>query len=59
MKIALVKEGFELSNAESDVNDKVRAAARRFEQLGAVVSEVSIPMHQAGSAIWVPIGVEG
>ena len=59
MKIALVKEGFELSNAERDVNDKVRAAARRFEQLGATVTEVSIPMHQAGGAIWVPIGVEG
>jgi amidase len=59
MKIALVKEGFELSNAERDVHDKVRAAARRFEQLGATVTEVSIPMHQAGGAIWVPIGVEG
>jgi len=59
MKIALVKEGFELGNAEKDVNDKVRAAAKRFEELGAEVTEVSIPMHQAGSAIWVPIGVEG
>ena len=59
MKIALVKEGFELDNAEGDVNDKVRAAAKRFEQLGAEVTEVSIPMHRLGGAIWVPIGVEG
>src|SRR4029453_5652380 len=50
MKIALVKEGFELVNAEADVNAKVRAAANRFEQLGAEVTEVSIPMHQMGSA---------
>jgi Asp-tRNA(Asn)/Glu-tRNA(Gln) amidotransferase A subunit family amidase len=37
MKIALVKEGFELGNAGSDVNEKVRAAAKRFEQLGAYI----------------------
>jgi amidase len=59
MKIALVKEGFELGNAEGDVNEKVRAAAKRFEELGAEVTEVTIPMHPLGAAIWVPIGVEG
>jgi amidase len=41
------------------VNEKVRAAAKRFQTLGAAVSEVSIPMHPLGTAIWVPIGVEG
>jgi len=59
MKIALVNEGFELVNAEADVNEKVRAAAKRFQTLGADVQEVSIPMHPVGAAIWVPIGVEG
>jgi amidase len=59
MKIALVKEGFELVNAEADVNQKVRAAANCFQRLGAEVHEVSIPMHPLGAAIWVPIGVEG
>jgi amidase len=41
------------------VNAKVRAAAQRLGRLGASVQEVSIPMHQLGSAIWTPIGVEG
>ncbi len=59
MKIAVLKEGFEQPNAEADVNDKVRAAAKQFEKLGATVSEVSVPLHLAAMAIWMPIGVEG
>ena len=59
MKVALVTEGFEQGNSEADVNAKVRDAAARLERMGAVVSEVSIPMHHLGSALWTPIGVEG
>ena len=44
---------------EEDVNAKVRAAAAQLEKLGALVSEVSIPMHLLGPALWIPIGVEG
>jgi amidase len=59
MKIALIKEGFMQENAESDVNTKVRAAAKTLRSLGAKVTEVSIPMHLLGPALWMPIGVEG
>lgn len=59
MKIAVVKEGFQQENAESDVNAKVKAAAKALSSLGAKVKEVSIPMHLMGPAIWMPIGVEG
>jgi len=59
MKIGVVKEGFLQANAEKDVNDKVKAAAKKFEALGATVSEVSIPWHLLAPAIWMPIGVEG
>ncbi len=59
MKIAVVKEGFQQENAESDVNAKVRAAAKALSGLGAKVKEVSIPMHLMGPALWMPIGVEG
>ena len=59
MRIGVVTEGFAQPNAEDDVNAKVRAAAARLETLGALVSEVSIPMHLLGSAIWTPIGIEG
>ena len=59
MKIAVVKEGFGHPNSESDVDAANRAAAQIFKKLGAEVSEVSIPMHLVGGALWTPIGVEG
>ena len=59
MKIGVVTEGFQQPNAEKEVNEKVRGAAKRLEKLGAKVGEVSIPMHMLGGALWMPIGVEG
>ena len=59
MRICVVSEGFQQANAEADVNASVRAAADRLAKLGAVVEEVSIPMHMLGGALWTPIGVEG
>lgn len=59
MKIGLVTEGFAQPNAEADVNAKVKAAAKKFEALGATVGEVSIPLHLAAGALWMPIGTEG
>src|SRR5712691_1785243 len=59
MRIAMVTEGFKQPNGEKAVNEKVYNAARRLQELGAKVDEVSIPMHTAGPAIWTPIGVEG
>lgn len=59
MKIAVVREGFGHQNSEADVDAKVRAAAQKLESLGAIVSEVSIPMHTDGVAIWTPIALEG
>lgn len=59
MKIAVVTEGFGHENSEADVDQKVRAAAEKLASLGAEVTEVSIPMHLKGQAIWTPIAVEG
>lgn len=59
MRIGVVTEGFQQPNAEAAVNDSVRAAAARLAGLGAVVEEISIPMHLLGAALWTPIGVEG
>ncbi len=59
MKIAVLTEGFGHENSEADVDQKVRAAAEKLASLGADVSEVSIPMHLKGQAIWTPIAVEG
>ena len=59
LKIGVVKEGFGFPNSERDVDAKVKSAALAFGKLGAVVSEVSVPMHLAGPAIWTPIALEG
>jgi amidase len=59
MRIGVLTEGFQLPNAEAEVNTKVREAAAHLASLGAEVTEVSIPLHLAGQAIWMPIGVEG
>ena len=59
MRIGVVTEGFQQPNAEADVSAKVREAAARLAVLGAEVTEISIPLHLAGVAIWMPIGVEG
>ncbi|MFN3260749.1 MAG: amidase [Pikeienuella sp.] len=59
LKIAVVKEGFDRPDSEPGVDAKVRAAAKRLEALGAEISEVSIPWHTLGAAIWAPIGLEG
>ena len=67
VKIGLVKEGFAQPGfedlgfpaSEEVVDDKVMAAARRLESLGAEVSEVSIPMHRIGPYIFRGIILEG
>jgi amidase len=59
MKIGVVREGFEQATAEGAVSEKVRDAAKRLADLGAQVTEVSIPMHLVGPALWTPIGAEG
>ena len=59
VRIGIVREGFGLAASEADVDAKVRAGAQRFAELGAEVTEISIPMHALGPAIWTPIALEG
>jgi amidase len=59
LRIGVVREGFGHANSEADVDAAVRHAAGLFAQFGAIVEEVSIPLHALGHAIWTPIAVEG
>lgn len=59
LRIGVIKEGYEQPGAESDVNDKVRAAAETLRGLGATVDDISVPWHLHGVAIWTPIALEG
>jgi amidase len=60
LKIGVVTEGFGWPNlSEDDVDETVRGAANGFEELGAAVTEVSIPLHLDGIHIWNAIAIEG
>ena len=59
LKIAVVEEGFGHANSDPQVDEKVRAAAKTYESLGAEVTQVSISLHQVSAAIWTPIYIEG
>lgn len=59
LRIGVVSEAFDWPTSERDVSDAVRSAVGSFRTLGAMVDEVSIPMHKHGSAIWTPIALEG
>ena len=67
LKIGVVTEGFGqpawedigLPASEAVVDDTVRAAARRFETLGATVEAVSVPMHREGPYLFRGVAIEG
>ncbi|KAK2609942.1 hypothetical protein N8I77_003411 [Diaporthe amygdali] len=52
VKIGLLKEGFNQEIVDPRVRDHVLAAARELESFGAVIEEVSVPLHLEGPSIW-------
>jgi amidase len=59
LRIGVVPEGFGTMGAEAQVDDRVREASQRLAKAGALVLDVSVPLHSAGAAIWTPIFLEG
>ena len=59
LTIGVVTEGFGWPQSMDASDLKVRTAIERFKAIGAVVEEVSIPLHRIGPAIWLPIAAEG
>jgi amidase len=59
MRIGVVTEGFGWPQSLEASDKVVRKAVEQFKKLGAVVEEVSIPLHRAGPAIWLPVAAEG
>lgn len=59
MRIGVVQEGFGRPESEEGVDKAVREAVKRLQKQGATVDLVSIPWHNIGSALWLPIGIEG
>jgi amidase len=62
LRIAILREGFghPSGDSRSSATDrKVREAIGEFSVLGAVVDEVSVPMHYDGPHIWTGVILEG
>jgi amidase len=56
--VGVVEEGFGHDVGEQGVDDAVRDALAAFEDAGATVTEVSVPMHRDGLWIWNAIAIE-
>ncbi|KAK7752011.1 hypothetical protein SLS62_005973 [Diatrype stigma] len=52
MKIGILKEGVASPLLDPEVDKKFRAAVAGFENLGATVVEISVPMHGLGRSIY-------
>jgi amidase len=60
LRVGILTEGFGWEGvSEADVDEAVRAAGGALEDQGAQVSEVSVPIHRDGLAIWSAIATEG
>lgn len=58
-KIGIVKEGFDNPAVEERVKESCYKAIKKFEELGATVEEISIPIHSKGPLIWTGISKIG
>lgn len=59
LRIGILREGFTHPSADPAVSNKIRAAARLFERLGARAEEVSVPLHVVAPALSGPIVADG
>lgn len=59
LRIGVLQEGFGGPNAEAGVDQAVRAATESLRDRGAVVEDVSVPLHHLGGALWTAIAIEG
>ncbi|QNG38574.1 hypothetical protein F1C76_20300 [Geodermatophilaceae bacterium NBWT11] len=59
LRIGVLQEGFGTGGAEPEVDATVRAAVESLRGRGAVVEDVSVPLHALGPALWTAIAIEG
>lgn len=51
-KIGVLKEGFAIDIMQPEVSSLVKFALAKYQQLGATIEEVSVPLHLEGPAAW-------
>ena len=60
VRVGILTEGFGIEDAsEDEVDQAVRETALSLRELGAEVSDCSVPLHRDGPAIWNAIVVQG
>jgi len=59
LRIGLLGEGFGLPTSQPGVDAAVRTAGERLAGLGAVVEEISVPLHLYAGALVAPLVSEG
>lgn len=59
LRIGMLAEGFGRAYGEPQVDEVVRNAALQLTSAGVAVTDVSVPMHRAGPAIWTAVGLAG
>jgi amidase len=60
VRVGIVAEGFGWEGlSEPEVDDAVRDAAHRLEKTGAMVNDISVPLHRQGIHIWNAVIIEG
>lgn len=53
MKVGILSEGFQVPGHDENVVTCVRSAATKLGELGATVSNVSVPMHTKAAGAWM------
>lgn len=59
VKIGVIAESLDMPGMDPRVLATFKQAVEKFRELGATVSEVSIPMHKHGAAIWTGVSKAG
>ncbi len=59
LRIGILTEAFATEEADPQVSHHVYRAAQSLADLGAIVEEISVPVHHIARPIWAPILIEG
>ena len=59
LRLGILTEGFGRPESEADVDEMVKSAAQRLETAGAVVQEISVPMHLTAPSIMLASSLDG
>jgi len=55
LRVGVLTEGFDHPSSDAAVDDTVRGASTALADLGAVVTDVSVPLHRMASAVLAPV----